>query len=88
MARPGSVAVVTTSTDPTGTGRWLRLGQHTLLAVLVLVAENIGHVKSVALDCDGDALLIQVDQVGAACHTGTPTCFEAGGELPTTVGSR
>lgn len=37
MARPGSVAVVTTSTDPTGTGRWLRLGQHTLLAVLVLV---------------------------------------------------
>lgn len=37
MARPGSVAVVTTSSDPTGTGRWLRLGQHTLLAVLVLV---------------------------------------------------
>lgn len=46
------------------------------------------YVKKVQLDCDGDALLIQVDQVGAACHTGTPTCFEAGGELPTTVGSR
>ncbi|RUQ22829.1 phosphoribosyl-AMP cyclohydrolase [Kocuria sp. HSID16901] len=34
------------------------------------------YVKSVALDCDGDALLVQVDQVGAACHTGTRTCFD------------
>jgi len=33
------------------------------------------HVKSVSLDCDGDAVLIEVDQVGAACHTGTRTCF-------------
>ncbi|MBB5869326.1 phosphoribosyl-AMP cyclohydrolase [Allocatelliglobosispora scoriae] len=33
------------------------------------------HVKSVALDCDGDALLVSVDQVGAACHTGERTCF-------------
>jgi phosphoribosyl-AMP cyclohydrolase len=32
-------------------------------------------VKSVALDCDGDAVLVGVDQVGAACHTGTRTCF-------------
>ncbi|WP_029069621.1 phosphoribosyl-AMP cyclohydrolase [Jonesia quinghaiensis] len=39
------------------------------------------HVKSVALDCDGDALLIQVHQVGAACHTGERTCFIAGGDL-------
>ncbi len=41
--------------------------------------DTSGHVqwvKSVALDCDGDALLICVDQVGAACHTGTRTCFE------------
>jgi phosphoribosyl-AMP cyclohydrolase len=40
--------------------------------------ETSGHhqyVKSVALDCDGDALLVQVDQVGAACHTGERTCF-------------
>ncbi len=40
-----------------------------------------GHlqlVKSVALDCDGDAVLVQVDQVGAACHTGDRTCFDAG----------
>jgi len=34
-------------------------------------------VKSVALDCDGDALLVKVDQVGAACHTGDRTCFDA-----------
>lgn len=36
---------------------------------------NVQHVKSVALDCDGDALLIKVDQVGPACHTGTTSCF-------------
>jgi phosphoribosyl-AMP cyclohydrolase len=39
---------------------------------------HVQHVKSVALDCDGDALLVQVDQVGAACHTGDRTCFDAG----------
>jgi phosphoribosyl-AMP cyclohydrolase len=41
--------------------------------------DTSGHVQwvhSVALDCDGDALLVQVDQVGAACHTGTRTCFD------------
>lgn len=41
--------------------------------------DTSGHVqwvKSVALDCDGDALLVTVDQVGAACHTGTHTCFD------------
>ncbi len=38
---------------------------------------HVQHVVSVALDCDGDALLVRVDQVGAACHTGDRTCFQA-----------
>ena len=37
---------------------------------------HVQHVRGVRLDCDGDALLVQVDQVGAACHTGTRTCFD------------
>ncbi|MGL4305153.1 MAG: phosphoribosyl-AMP cyclohydrolase [Mycobacteriaceae bacterium] len=42
--------------------------------------ETSGHsqyVHEVRLDCDGDALVIIVDQVGPACHTGTHTCFDA-----------
>ncbi|MEV7574297.1 phosphoribosyl-AMP cyclohydrolase [Pseudarthrobacter sp. NPDC089323] len=49
--------------------------------------DTSGHVqwvKSVAVDCDGDALLVRVDQVGAACHTGTRTCFD-GRELNVTT---
>jgi phosphoribosyl-AMP cyclohydrolase len=38
---------------------------------------HVQHVKEVRLDCDGDTLLVQVDQVGAACHTGDRTCFDA-----------
>ena len=37
-----------------------------------------GHtqeVVAISLDCDGDALLLKVNQVGAACHTGGKTCF-------------
>ena len=40
--------------------------------------ESSGHtqqVKSIAFDCDGDTLLIQVSQVGAACHEGYQSCF-------------
>ncbi|RLV49551.1 phosphoribosyl-AMP cyclohydrolase [Nocardioides mangrovicus] len=36
------------------------------------------HVKEVRLDCDGDAVLVSVDQEGPACHTGTRTCFDDG----------
>ena len=42
--------------------------------------ETSGHrqwVKEVRLDCDGDTLLVRVDQEGAACHTGDRTCFDA-----------
>ena len=38
---------------------------------------NVQHVREVRLDCDGDALLVMVDQVGAACHTGDRSCFDA-----------
>jgi phosphoribosyl-AMP cyclohydrolase len=40
--------------------------------------EESGHVqtvKDVAFDCDGDTLLIQVEQTGAACHEGFKSCF-------------
>lgn len=40
--------------------------------------ESSGHVqrvKELAFDCDGDTLLVQVDQVGAACHEGYKSCF-------------
>lgn len=38
---------------------------------------NVQLVRSVRLDCDGDTVLVQVDQVGPACHTGDRTCFDA-----------
>lgn len=50
---------------------------------LWIKGETSGHhqyVKSVQLDCDGDALLVSVDQIGPACHTGTRSCFT--NELP------
>jgi phosphoribosyl-AMP cyclohydrolase len=44
---------------------------------------NRQWVRSVRLDCDGDALLVGVHQEGSACHTGDRTCFDAR-ELPVT----
>lgn len=42
--------------------------------------ETSGHtqaVREVRLDCDGDTLLVLVDQTGPACHTGDHSCFDA-----------
>lgn len=43
------------------------------------------YVRSVAMDCDGDTLLVRVIQIGAACHTGTRSCF-TGRDIPALVG--
>ena len=40
--------------------------------------ETSGHtqaVKSIAVDCDGDSLLVRAEQTGVACHTGNRSCF-------------
>lgn len=37
---------------------------------------HVQYVRGAALDCDGDTLLIKVEQVGAACHTGARSCFD------------
>ena len=37
---------------------------------------NVQYVRDAALDCDGDTLLVQVEQVGPACHTGAHACFD------------
>jgi phosphoribosyl-AMP cyclohydrolase len=40
--------------------------------------ETSGHLQRLVeawLDCDGDTLLLKVDQTGPACHTGAPACF-------------
>jgi phosphoribosyl-AMP cyclohydrolase len=43
---------------------------------------NTQQVTEVRLDCDGDTVLMKVDQTGAACHTGDRTCFDADQVLP------
>lgn len=45
---------------------------------LWIKGETSGHVQwvnEILVDCDGDTVLLRVDQVGAACHTGCRTCF-------------
>jgi len=40
--------------------------------------ESSGHTQRLVealVDCDGDVVLLKVDQLGPACHTGAPTCF-------------
>lgn len=53
--------------------------------------ETSGHrqwVREVRLDCDGDALLLRVDQDGPACHTGTRSCFDESRRVPMAVPPR
>jgi phosphoribosyl-AMP cyclohydrolase len=45
---------------------------------LWIKGETSGHIQkliSMSFDCDGDALLLKIEQDGAACHTGERTCF-------------
>ena len=48
---------------------------------------HVQYVRSISLDCDGDAVLVRVDQIGPACHTGEHSCFDAG-RLSVTEGGR
>jgi len=43
---------------------------------------NIQLLRGAELDCDGDALLVQVEQIGPACHTGERRCFDVDPFLP------
>jgi phosphoribosyl-AMP cyclohydrolase len=45
------------------------------------------HVYEVWLDCDGDVVLLIVDQIGPACHTGSATCFSTSLSDSRSVGS-
>jgi phosphoribosyl-AMP cyclohydrolase len=74
--------------DDTALDRTLRSGRTTFWSrsrqEYWVKGETSGHIQrviSVALDCDADALLVRVDQVGPACHTGARSCFD-GGQLP------
>ncbi len=62
---------------------------------LWIKGETSGHtqtVKAIAVDCDGDALLIKVEQKVAACHTGYRSCFfrevTTGGESTRIIGEK
>ena len=40
-------------------------------------SSHVQAIREVRLDCDGDTVLLMVDQTGAACHTGDRSCFDA-----------
>ncbi len=48
---------------------------------------HVQYVKGAAFDCDADTLLVTVEQVGAACHTGARACFDVDPLAPTVGGS-
>jgi phosphoribosyl-AMP cyclohydrolase len=49
---------------------------------------NVQHVRGAALDCDADALLVTVHQIGPACHTGAHSCFDVDPLQPVVGGAR
>jgi phosphoribosyl-AMP cyclohydrolase len=44
---------------------------------------HVQYVRGAALDCDADTVLVRVEQIGAACHTGAQSCFDVGPLSPT-----
>ena len=44
---------------------------------------NVLELRSIALDCDGDAVLLMVDPTGPTCHRGTRSCFDVDGSTAT-----
>ena len=48
---------------------------------------HVQFVRSAALDCDLDAVLVKVEQIGAACHTGAHSCFDVTPLTPTVGGA-
>jgi phosphoribosyl-AMP cyclohydrolase len=49
---------------------------------------HVQYVKAAAFDCDADTLLVTVDQIGAACHTGAHACFDVAPISGVTIGDR
>ena len=78
--------------DDTALHRTLTTGRSTFYSrsrnTYWVKGETSGHrqwVRAVRLDCDGDTVLVTVQQEGPACHTGERTCFDAR-PLPALVG--
>ncbi|MFM1917261.1 MAG: hypothetical protein RJB01_776 [Actinomycetota bacterium] len=61
-------------TIATGQATYFSRSRHELW-VKGATSGNTQRVHSLALDCDGDALILQVDQIGSACHSGLRSCF-------------
>ena len=45
------------------------------------ISGHTQYVRTIEIDCDGDTLLLHVDQTGGACHTGENSCFDTGGKI-------
>ena len=62
-----------------------------ILQALIITRDTSGNVqllRGAELDCDADTLLLQVEQIGPACHTGARRCFDVDSFLPLDAASR